>query len=236
MNSVIKVSQLTKQVETQEGPLKILKGIDLDVKPGESLAIVGPSGSGKSTLLGIIAALDTPSEGEVSIDGVNLAQLDEEQKAALRKRSTSFVFQSFMLVDTLTALENVMLPAELAGVQGVKQRAEQWLERVGLSHRLHHLPNQLSGGEQQRVALARAFISQPKVLFADEPTGNLDPANGDKVADLLFELNQDQQTTLILVTHDQKLAARCERQVRMVEGQLHEVSSAPINLVVGETG
>nr|WP_233132595.1 ABC transporter ATP-binding protein [Paraferrimonas haliotis] len=232
INSVIKVSQLIKQVETQEGPLKILKGIDLDVKSGESLAVVGPSGSGKSTLLGIIAALDTPSSGNVSIDGVDLSNLDEEQKAQLRKQKTSFVFQSFMLVDTLTALENVMLPAELSGLKNAKEKALQWLDKVGLSHRLHHLPKQLSGGEQQRVALARAFISQPKVLFADEPTGNLDSANGERVANLLFELNQAQGTTLILVTHDQKLAMRCQRQVQMEDGHLIELTQTPI--AVGE--
>ena len=222
MNSAIKVSRLCKSVTTQEGELSILGGIELDVKPGQSVAITGPSGSGKSTLLGLLAALDTPTEGEIWLDGVPLSGLDEEQKAALRKDKLSFIFQSFMLVDTLTALENVMLPAELAGVKDARQKAEAMLTRVGLSHRLGHLPKQLSGGEQQRVAIARAFISEPKVLFADEPTGNLDPVNGTKVADMLFEMNRESDTTLVLVTHDLALASRCSRQLIMEDGHLSE--------------
>lgn len=201
-NSAIKVSDLYKSVTTQEGELTILNGINLDVKSGESVAILGPSGSGKSTLLGLLAALDSPTKGEIVLDGVTLNGLDEEGKAALRKQKVSFIFQSFMLVDTLNALENVMLPAELSGISNAKQKAQQMLERVGLSHRLNHFPNQLSGGEQQRVAIARAFICEPKVLFADEPTGNLDGANSDRVADMLFELNRESDTTLVLVTHD----------------------------------
>lgn len=223
-NSVINVINLEKSVITQEGMLTILKGIHLDVKQGESVAILGPSGSGKSTLLGLLAALDTPSEGEIWLDGVALSKLNEEQKAALRKNKISFIFQSFMLVDTLTALENVMLPAELAGVKNAKEKAEAMLERVGLSHRLTHLPKQLSGGEQQRVAIARAFICEPKVLFADEPTGNLDSVNGHKIADMLFELNQENHTTLILVTHDLQLANRCQRQLVMDNGHLQQYS------------
>ncbi|MCZ4338784.1 ABC transporter ATP-binding protein [Shewanella colwelliana] len=224
-NSAITVNNLIKSVATQEGELTILNGINMDVKLGESVAILGPSGSGKSTLLGLLAALDSPSAGEIWLDGTALSALDEEGKAALRKHSVSFIFQSFMLVDTLNALENVMLPAELSGIDDAKHKAEAMLERVGLSHRLNHFPNQLSGGEQQRVAIARAFICEPKVLFADEPTGNLDGANSDKVADMLFELNRESDTTLILVTHDMQLANRCERQFLMQSGQLSESTS-----------
>ena len=227
-NSAINVVNLEKSVTTQEGTLTILNGINLDVKQGESVAILGPSGSGKSTLLGLLAALDTPTSGEIWLDGVALSKLNEEQKAALRKQKVSFIFQSFMLVDTLTALENVMLPAELAGVRNAKDKAQAMLERVGLSHRLTHLPKQLSGGEQQRVAIARAFICEPKVLFADEPTGNLDSVNGHKIADMLFELNQESHTTLILVTHDLLLAKRCQRQLVMDNGHLQEDNSASL--------
>ena len=227
-NSAINVVNLEKSVTTQEGTLTILNGINLDVKQGESVAILGPSGSGKSTLLGLLAALDTPTSGEIWLDGVALSKLNEEQKAALRKQKVSFIFQSFMLVDTLTALENVMLPAELAGVRNAKDKAQAMLTRVGLSHRLTHLPKQLSGGEQQRVAIARAFICEPKVLFADEPTGNLDSVNGHKIADMLFELNQESHTTLVLVTHDLLLAKRCERQLVMDNGHLQEDNSASL--------
>ena len=220
--SAITVTNLNKTVVTQEGELTILNGINIEVKQGDSIAILGPSGSGKSTLLGLLAALDTPTSGEIVLDGVALSGLNEEQKAALRKQKVSFIFQSFMLVDTLTALENVMLPAELAGVTDAKQKAQAMLERVGLSHRLNHLPKQLSGGEQQRVAIARAFICEPKVLFADEPTGNLDSVNGDKIADMLFALNQESDTTLVLVTHDLHLAQRCARQLVMESGHLSE--------------
>ncbi|GGP50564.1 ABC transporter ATP-binding protein [Shewanella saliphila] len=220
--SAITVTNLNKTVVTQEGELSILNGINIEVKQGDSIAILGPSGSGKSTLLGLLAALDTPTSGEIVLDGVALSGLNEEQKAALRKQKVSFIFQSFMLVDTLTALENVMLPAELAGVTDAKQKAQAMLERVGLSHRLNHLPKQLSGGEQQRVAIARAFICEPKVLFADEPTGNLDSVNGDKIADMLFVLNQESDTTLVLVTHDLHLAQRCARQLVMESGHLSE--------------
>ncbi|WP_394132648.1 ABC transporter ATP-binding protein [Shewanella maritima] len=228
-DSAIRVTDLKKTVVTQEGELTILKGINLDVKQGESVAILGPSGSGKSTLLGLLAALDTPSSGEITLDGVALSKLDEEQKAALRKQKVSFIFQSFMLVDTLTALENVMLPAELSGVKDANAKAKAMLERVGLGHRLTHLPKQLSGGEQQRVAIARAFICEPKVLFADEPTGNLDSANGDKIADMLFQMNQESDTTLVLVTHDMHLAQRCARQLTMDSGQLSETTASVDN-------
>ncbi|WP_299001859.1 ABC transporter ATP-binding protein [uncultured Shewanella sp.] len=220
--SAIVVNSLVKSVATQEGQLSILNGIDLEVKQGESVAILGPSGSGKSTLLGLLAALDTPTSGDIALDGVSLKGLDEEGKAALRKEKVSFIFQSFMLVDTLTALENVMLPAELAGVKEAREKAKMMLDRVGLSHRLNHLPNQLSGGEQQRVAIARAFISEPKVLFADEPTGNLDAENSHKITEMLFSMNQESQTTLVLVTHDLTLANLCERQLLMEKGILSE--------------
>lgn len=233
-NSAIKVSQLVKTVKTQEGDLTILKGINLDVKRGQSVAILGPSGSGKSTLLGLLAALDTPSSGEIWLDGEPLSGLNEEQKAALRKQKVSFIFQSFMLVDTLSALENVMLPAELAGINDARDKAKRMLERVGLGHRLAHYPKQLSGGEQQRVAIARAFICDPQVLFADEPTGNLDKHNADKVADMLFALNQESATTLILVTHDLHLAQRCERQLLMDDGQLFEQRADSSSQVIGE--
>ncbi|QYK06732.1 ABC transporter ATP-binding protein [Shewanella zhangzhouensis] len=236
----IKVVHLKKKVQTQEGELTILKGVDMEVKPGESVAIIGPSGSGKSTLLGLLAALDTPSEGEIWLDGSALSNLGEEAKAALRKKKISFIFQSFMLVDTLTALENVMLPAELAGMKDAKAKAEAMLERVGLSHRVNHLPKQLSGGEQQRVAIARAFICEPKVLFADEPTGNLDGGNAHKVADMLFALNAELGTTLVLVTHDNQLALRCQRQFTMTEGELAETTagqeaSGPDAVAQGDT-
>ncbi|QUN07560.1 ABC transporter ATP-binding protein [Shewanella yunxiaonensis] len=227
-NSAIKVSHLIKTVTTQEGELTILKGINLDVKRGQSVAILGPSGSGKSTLLGLLAALDTPSSGEIWLDGEPLSALNEEQKAALRKQKVSFIFQSFMLVDTLNALENVMLPAELAGIAGAREKARKMLERVGLGHRLAHYPKQLSGGEQQRVAITRAFICEPTVLFADEPTGNLDKQNADKVADMLFAMNQESSTTLVLVTHDLHLASRCERQLVMEDGQLFEQASGDV--------
>jgi putative ABC transport system ATP-binding protein len=233
-NSAIKVSQLVKTVKTQEGDLTILKGINLDVKRGQSVAILGPSGSGKSTLLGLLAALDTSSSGEIWLDGEPLSGLNEEQKAALRKQKVSFIFQSFMLVDTLSALENVMLPAELAGIKDARDKAKRMLERVGLGHRLAHYPKQLSGGEQQRVAIARAFICDPQVLFADEPTGNLDKHNADKVADMLFALNQESATTLILVTHDLHLAQRCERQLLMDDGQLFEQRADSSSQVIGE--
>ncbi|MGB0895398.1 MAG: ABC transporter ATP-binding protein [Parashewanella sp.] len=221
----IKVVNLEKSVKTQEGILTILKGIELEVKQGESIAIVGPSGAGKSSLLGVLAALDTPTSGEVYLGGVALSQLNEEKKAALRKQQISFIFQSFMLVDTLTALENVMLPAELSGISDVKQKALQMMEQVGLSHRLNHLPKQLSGGEQQRVAIARAFISNPTVLFADEPTGNLDALNGEKIENMLFELNNQSQATLVIVTHDLELASKCQRQLKMDDGRLVEITA-----------
>ncbi|MCL1126289.1 ABC transporter ATP-binding protein [Shewanella surugensis] len=224
--SAIVVNALVKSVMTQEGVLTILNGIDLDVKQGESIAILGPSGSGKSTLLGLLAALDAPTGGDIYLDGESLGALDEEGKAALRKEKVSFIFQSFMLVDTLNALENVMLPAELAGIKDARGKAKQMLDRVGLTHRLTHFPHQLSGGEQQRVAIARAFICEPKVLFADEPTGNLDGANSDKITQMLFSMNKESDTTLVLVTHDLILASRCQRQFMMEDGVLSESTNS----------
>ncbi|GAD02100.1 ABC transporter ATP-binding protein YvcR [Agarivorans albus MKT 106] len=190
------------------------------MQQGESLAIVGASGSGKTTLLSILAGLDSASEGSVELCSKNLAALDEEQRASLRRDNVGFIFQQFLLVPALTALENVMLPAELKGLPNAKELAEQWLAKVGLAERHDHYPNQLSGGEQQRVAIARAFICQPKVLFADEPSANLDNNNGQIIEDLLFELNQQAGTTLVLVTHEQKLAARCLRQITLQAGRI----------------
>ena len=200
--------------------LVILKHIGLEIAPREALAIVGASGSGKSTLLGLLAGLDVPSEGRVEIDGQDLFSLDEDGRAALRARTVGFVFQSFQLLPALTALENVMLPLELAGVADARNSARAMLERVGLGERLSHYPKHLSGGEQQRVALARAFVVRPKLLFADEPTGNLDAATGAAIIDLLFRLNAEQGTTLVLVTHDETLAKRCGRIVRLAAGEV----------------
>lgn len=219
---MITAKQITKIVTTSEGPLQILQPISFDVKAGETIAIVGASGSGKSTLLGLLAGLDEVSSGEITLDSAPLHSMDEEQRASVRGEKVGFIFQSFMLVQSLTALENVMLPAEIAGLDNPKQLAQELLEKVGLEHRANHYPNQLSGGEQQRAAIARAFITQPKILFADEPTGNLDAANGERVEKLLFELNKSADTTLVLVTHDTELAAKCERQLVMHAGELTE--------------
>ncbi len=205
-----------------DNELHILSDINFAVKPGESIAIVGASGSGKSTLLSLLAGLDLPSSGEIYLDGAPIHQFNEEQRAQLRGQSVGFIFQAFMLVQSLTALENVMLPAELAGMDNAKQLAEALLERVGLGDRMDHFPNQLSGGEQQRVAIARAFITKPKILFADEPSANLDSKNGHLIEDLLFELNQQFGATLVLVTHDTQLATRCQRILTMHDGQLSE--------------
>lgn len=200
--------------------LVILKDISLKVMPGEAVAIVGASGSGKSTLLGLLAGLDTPSAGAVRLDGTDLFSLDEDGRAALRSKLLGFVFQSFHLLPALNALENVMLPLELAGETGAQAHAREMLGRVGLSERLHHYPKTLSGGEQQRVALARAFVTRPKLLLADEPTGNLDAATGAGVIDLMFRLNAEGGTTLLLVTHDEAIAGRCARKIRLVAGRV----------------
>ncbi len=219
---MIQVNNLSQRVSVGKEQLTILDGIQLQVKPGESVAIVGASGSGKSTLLGMLAGLDLPSEGEIYIAGQPLHLMDEEQRARLRSERIGFVFQSFLLIPELTALENVMLPAELRGISQAKQLATTLLNDVGLGERLQHKPSRLSGGEQQRVALARAFICQPALLLADEPTGNLDQHTGQKVADLLFRMNQESGSSLVIVTHDVALAARCQRQLRMVAGRLEE--------------
>lgn len=222
---MIETKNITKTVTTSEGSLQILQPISFQVKPGESIAIVGASGSGKSTLLSLLAGLDEVSAGEIYLDDAPLHTMDEEQRAQLRGAKVGFIFQSFMLVQSLTAIENVMLPAEIVGLSDPKKRAQDILEQVGLSHRAHHYPNQLSGGEQQRVAIARAFIGKPKILFADEPTGNLDAANSEKIEDLLFELNREVGTTLVLVTHDNTLASKCDRQLRMQAGELTEITA-----------
>jgi putative ABC transport system ATP-binding protein len=217
---MIKAQNLLKTVPVAGGGLEILRGINLEIKPGETAAIVGVSGSGKSTLLGLLAGLDVATGGDVLIDGVALSQLDEDARAALRAQKVGFVFQSFQLLPALTALENVMLPMELSGHVSPEKPARAFLERVGLAERCDHYPTMLSGGEQQRVAIARAFAAQPAILFADEPTGNLDGETGSKIIDLLFELNETEGTTLVLVTHDDRLAARCGRRFRMDNGRL----------------
>lgn len=225
---MIKAEQLQKQVATADGTLCILKGINLEIKDGESVAIVGASGSGKSTLLGLLAGLDTPTAGRVWLGDHDLSGLSEDARAAVRAELVGFVFQSFQLLPGLTALENVMLPAELKGERDAGQLARQYLDRVGLGHRVSHYPNQLSGGEQQRVAIARAFACRPRVLFADEPTGNLDTATGGKVIDLLFSLNAEAGTTLVLVTHEQRLAGRCQHTITLEAGEIVADSRAPV--------
>lgn len=220
---MIKVSDLFKSVPVGEGILEILKGISFEIKSGESAAIVGVSGSGKSTLLGLLAGLDTATAGDVVIDGVSLAGLNEDKRAALRAEKVGFVFQNFQLLPALTALENVMLPLELSGAESAAEKATEFLQKVGLADRLMHYPATLSGGEQQRVAIARAFAAEPMLLFADEPTGNLDGDTAEKIIELVFSLNTFAGTTLILVTHDQRLAARCQRRFAMENGHLSEV-------------
>ncbi len=217
---MIAVQHVFKTVTDSTGSLTILRDIDFTLNKGETAAIVGASGSGKSTLLSIIAGLDTPSSGTVHIDGVDLFAMDEDQRAALRSQKVGFVFQSFQLLGNLTALENVMLPLELAGRRDARATATQMLQRVGLGERLSSYPKVLSGGEQQRVALARAFVVQPAVLLADEPTGSLDFATGGKIMELMFDLNREQGTTLVLVTHDRAIAQRCERRVTIEAGQV----------------
>jgi putative ABC transport system ATP-binding protein len=221
--SIVEAAGLSKVVPLNAAngaDLVILQDISLEVMPGEAVAIVGASGSGKSTLLGLLAGLDTPSAGRVHLDGEDLFALDEDGRAALRARLLGFVFQSFQLLPALNAQENVMLPLELAGEPGAADLAQKMLARVGLGERLRHYPKTLSGGEQQRVALARAFVTRPKLLLADEPTGNLDAATGADVIDLMFELNAQAHTTLLLVTHDEAIAARCARKIRLVAGRI----------------
>ena len=224
--SILTAQNLSKVVPSAEGELTILHPLSLELNKGDSLAIVGASGSGKSTLLGLLAGLDLPSQGEVILAGRALSSLDEDQRARVRAEHVGFVFQSFQLLDSLNALENVMLPLELEGRRDAREHARHLLERVGLGQRLSHSPRQLSGGEQQRVAIARAFAANPDVLFADEPTGNLDFETGDHIIELLFALNREQDTTLILVTHDDILADRCERVYRLADGKLTETGRA----------
>jgi putative ABC transport system ATP-binding protein len=217
---LLEACHVSKSVRGPEGRLEILSGVDLRIMAGESFAIVGASGSGKTTLLGLLAGLDTPDAGDITLDGHALHRLDEEARADLRRRLVGFVFQSFHLLPALTAEENVMLPLELEGISDARNRARAALDAVGLSPRRRHYPAQLSGGEQQRVAIARAFVHGPRVLFADEPTGNLDQRTGHHVCDLLFALNRDHHTTLVLVTHDTTLAARCQRGIELDEGRV----------------
>lgn len=222
---MIAVSHVFKSVTDSTGTLTILRDIDFTVCRGETVAIVGASGSGKSTLLSIVAGLDTPTQGTVHIDGNDLFTMDEDRRAALRAAKVGFVFQSFQLLANLTALENVMLPLELAGRRDARLAATAMLQRVGLGERLNHYPKVLSGGEQQRVALARAFVVRPAVLLADEPTGSLDFATGEAVMALMFELNREQHTTLVLVTHDRGIAERCDRRITIAAGQVADISS-----------
>ena len=217
---LVRAVALSKIVQSGDAPLTILDGVAFDIDERETVAISGASGSGKTTLLGLLAGLDDPTSGDVVLDGVSLSTLDQDGRAALRQRLVGFVFQSFQLLPALTAHENVMLPLELAGAADAAPRAREWLTRVGLARRTTHYPRQLSGGEQQRVAIARAFAGEPKILMADEPTGNLDAATGDEVAELMFRLNREHGTTLILVTHDAQLAARCERRLSLAGGKL----------------
>jgi putative ABC transport system ATP-binding protein len=217
---ILSVTALAKEVESGAGRLTILDDVSFDVQEGEAVAILGASGSGKTTLLGLLAGLDTPTRGRVVLDGVDLFALDEDGRAALRGRMVGFVFQTFQLLPALTALENVMLPLELAGSPAAREAATVLLGRVGLAARLSHRPKQLSGGEQQRVAIARAFAGTPRLLLADEPTGNLDAATGQEIIDLMFALNRESRTTLLLVTHDEALATRCGRRLRISSGRL----------------
>lgn len=217
---ILKADSVTKRVKTAEHELTILDDVSLAVNAGQSLAIIGPSGAGKSTLLGLLAGLDTPTSGSIWIGEDDITQMDEEGRAAVRAELVGFVFQTFQLLSSLTAVENVSLPMELAGEKNARERAIEFLDKVGLAERIGHYPKQLSGGEQQRVAIARAFACQPKILFADEPTGNLDQGTGLKVSDLLFDLNEQSDTTLILVTHEQRLAQRCEQTIVIDDGRL----------------
>lgn len=222
---LLEARELSKSVEGPEGRLTILDGVSLAIDAGDSLAIVGASGSGKTTLLGLLAGLDLPSSGSVALAGERLDTLDEEARARRRRRLVGFVFQSFHLLPALNAEENVMLPLELDGASGARERARSALAEVGLGQRLHHYPHQLSGGEQQRVALARAFVHAPQLLFADEPTGNLDQRTGASISDLLFELNRGRGTTLVLVSHDVRLAERCARRIHLREGRVVEAQA-----------
>jgi len=222
--AVVSVDHLSKQVATTNGSLTILNDINFSIEAGSSVAILGTSGSGKTTLLGLIAGLDTPSRGEIHISGMSINALDEDGRALLRARMIGFVFQNFQLLPGMTTLENVMMPLELRADKEARQKAEKWLQRVGLAERGHHYPQQLSGGEQQRCAIARAFVLEPHLLIADEPTGNLDQATGRRIKDLMFSLNREQGTTLIVATHDPLLAASCDRRFQIEAGCLSEIT------------
>ena len=219
---ILEVNKLRKEVSSGESKLVILDDVSFNLPEGQSLAITGPSGSGKSTLLGLLAGLDTATSGEIYLNEEALHELDEEQRALLRKEKVGFVFQSFELLPSLTALENVMLPSELKDEDEPEEKAKYFLDRVGLKEREHHYPNQLSGGEQQRVAIARAFACSAKILFADEPTGNLDPKNGEMISDLLFEVNSETDNALVVVTHDHDLADRCDKKINLKLGKIVE--------------
>lgn len=219
---IVAAQDLSKEVISPEGELRILDSVNLSIDAGEAVAIIGASGSGKSTLLGLLAGLDVPTRGRVILDGIDITPLDEDGRASVRAGRVGFVFQSFQLLNSLTALENVMLPLELAGEDGARLAAIEILQRVGLGPRLHHYPTRLSGGEQQRCAIARAFASRPKLLFADEPTGNLDQATGARIIELLFSLNSERATTLILVTHDRGISEHCHRLLELEAGRLKE--------------
>ncbi len=236
LQPILRANSLTKQVQTGETQLTILQNINLEINAGEAVAIVGASGSGKSTLLGLLAGLDVPSEGEVFLNNVDIFSLDEDERAALRGKTLGFVFQSFQLLPALTAIENVMLPLELSGIKGAEETAERLLVRVGLEKRLTHYPKQLSGGEQQRVAIARAFATKPKLLLADEPTGNLDSATGAQIIELMFELNREHGTTLVLVTHDEVISNRCSRQIRLTNGHTVQASNEVFSVVAHGIG
>ncbi len=227
--SILKVENLTKSYQSGGRELTVLQGVNFTLEPGDTFAIVGPSGSGKTTLLGLCAGLDRASLGSVYLNDIRLDTLSEDERAAIRNQYVGFIFQNFQLLPTLTALENVMVPLELRGERGARQAAQNLLDRVGLGDRGHHYPTQLSGGEQQRVSLARAFANRPKLLFADEPTGNLDTDTSDTVVDLLFELNREAGTTLVLVTHDLDLAARTQRMIRIKGGRVVEDTDSIVN-------
>ncbi|TVQ13829.1 MAG: ABC transporter ATP-binding protein [Balneolaceae bacterium] len=234
---MLQIENLTKTYTSGNRSLTVLKNVSFSVEDSSTVAIVGPSGSGKSTLLGLCAGLDQPTSGKVVLEGINLSVLSEDERADVRNRNIGFVFQNFQLLPTLTAIENVMVPAELRGERGVYDRAFSLLEKTGLADRIHHYPSQLSGGEQQRVALARAFINKPKILFADEPTGNLDDDTSSGITDLLFNLNRDSGTTLILVTHDLELAGLTERILRLRSGEvISDTVNAPSVYNNGEKG
>lgn len=222
---MIKAINVKQHVPVDNGTLEILKDINLTIEPGQSIAIIGASGSGKSTLLGMLAGLDVPTGGEIFLGGTEITSLSEEERAAVRSQNVAFVFQNFQLLGSLNAIENVMLPLELRGDSEASSKAEQYLDRVGLQERRKHYPNTLSGGEQQRVAIARAFACEAPIIFADEPTGNLDSETGDKIAQLLFDLNKENGTTLVLVTHSAALADRCQKRFEMRAGSLTEVAS-----------